>query len=315
MNGMKAIRRNSQLVPPAVTRDRNAFLRVCRCDRIKVTSAAYLKVAWGPPKSIRVLELGALVCWDCGLGRVVNAKIGFALMKAIILAAGLGTRLRPITDTIPKCLAPINGVPLLELWLRECERADVDGVLVNTHYLADRVAEFAAARRGVPVTLAYEPVLLGSAGTIAANWNFVAGDESFLVVYADNLTTFRLAGLTAFHATHQQIASMALFRSPNPSAGGVVELDGTGLVTGFWEKPANPRGNLVNAGLYVFRGEVREFLPSTVPADVGGGLMPALVGRSMGLPISDYFVDIGTLENYYSAQADYAAACRAAEES
>jgi mannose-1-phosphate guanylyltransferase len=236
-------------------------------------------------------------------------------MKAIILAAGLGTRLRPITSTTPKCLVPINGVPLLELWLRDCERAGVDAVLVNTHHLAERVEEFVAARRGIPVTLVYEPTLLGSAGTIAANWNFVDGDESFLVVYADNLTTFPLSELIAFHVTHKRIASMALFRSPNPSACGVVELDSTGLVTGFWEKPENPPGNLVNAGLYVFRRQVRQYLPTHVPADVGTSLMPALVGRAMGLPIRGYFVDIGTLENYYSAQADYAAACRAAEES
>ena len=112
-------------------------------------------------------------------------------MKAIILAAGLGTRLRPITETTPKCLVPINGVPLLELWLRQCERAGIDAVLVNTHHLAERVEEFVAARRGMPVTLAYEPSLLGSAGTIATNWNFVDSDDSFLVVYADNLTTSR----------------------------------------------------------------------------------------------------------------------------
>jgi len=231
-------------------------------------------------------------------------------MKAIILAAGLGTRLRPITSTIPKCLVPINGTPLLELWLRDCERAGVEGVLVNTHYLADRVEDFVAARRGIPVTLAYEPTLLGSAGTLAKNWDFVDGDESFLVVYADNLTTFSLSDLIAFHATHTRIASMALFRSPNPSACGVVQMDDSGLVTGFWEKPENPPGNLVNAGLYVFRSQVRPFLPTEVPADVGRSLMPALVGRAMGLPIADYFVDIGTLENYYSAQADYAAATK-----
>jgi len=236
-------------------------------------------------------------------------------MKAIILAAGLGTRLRPITSTTPKCLVPINGVPLLELWLRDCERAGVEAVLVNTHYLADRVEEFVAARRGVPVTLAYEPTLLGSAGTIASNWVFVDDAESFLVVYADNLTTFPLSRLIAFHATHGRVASMALFRSPNPSACGVVEMDASGLVTGFWEKPENPPGNLVNAGLYVFRRQVREYMPAEVPADVGRSLMPALVGRSMGLPISGYFVDIGTLENYYNAQAGYAAACRAIEES
>ena len=233
-------------------------------------------------------------------------------MKAIILAAGLGTRLRPITSTTPKCLVPVNGVPLLEIWLRDCERAGVDSVLVNTHHLAERVQEFVAARRGLPVTLAYEPSLLGSAGTVASNWSFVAADESFLVIYADNLTTFPLSDLIAFHATHDRIASMALFRSPNPSACGVVELDSSGLVTGFWEKPANPPGNLVNAGLYVFRREVRPYLPASIPADIGTSLMPALTGRAMGLPIRDYFVDIGTLENYYQAQADYGRACRTA---
>ena len=214
-------------------------------------------------------------------------------MKAIILAAGLGTRLRPITSTIPKCLVPINGVPLLELWLRACERAGVEGVLVNTHHLAERVEEFVAARPGIPVTLAYEPALLGSAGTIAANWDFVDSGESFLVLYADNLTTFPLSDLIAFHATHERIASMALFRSANPSACGVVEMNDS--------------------------GQVRPFLPTEAPAglaaDIGRSLMPALVGHAMGLPISGYFVDIGTLENYYNAQADYAAACRATGES
>ncbi|HUB32069.1 MAG TPA: nucleotidyltransferase family protein [Bryobacteraceae bacterium] len=232
-------------------------------------------------------------------------------MKAIILAAGLGTRLRPITLTTPKCLVPINGVPLLELWLRECERAGVGAVLVNTHHLAERVEEFAAARRGVPITLAYEPTLLGSAGTIAANWNFVKGEQSFVVIYADNLTTFALSELTAFHGRHDRIASMALFRSPNPSAGGVVEMDETGLVVGFWEKPEHPRSDLVNAGLYVFRAAVRQYLPAETPADVGRSLMPALVGQAKGLPIRDYFVDIGTLENYNRAQAEYKAACAA----
>lgn len=230
-------------------------------------------------------------------------------MKAIILAGGLGTRLRPLTASVPKCLVPIGGVPLLELWLRECERAGVDAVLVNTHYLAGCVEEFVAARQGVPVKLAYEPELLGSAGTLAANWDFVDGEESFLVVYADNLTTFSLAELIAFHASHTQIASVALFRSPNPSACGIVEMREDGLITGFQEKPEHPPGNLANAGLYVFRHEVRRFLPADVPADIGRSLMPALAGRSMGLPIRGYFIDIGTLENYYSAQAGYAAAC------
>lgn len=234
-------------------------------------------------------------------------------MKAIILAAGLGTRLRPITNTTPKCLVPIAGVPLLELWLRKCESAGVEDVLMNTHHLAECVREFVTSRQGIPVTLSHEPTLLGSAGTLAANWDFVKSQESFLVIYADNLTTFPLAELIAFHAQHDQIASLALFRSPNPAACGVVELGDANRVTGFWEKPANPRGNLCNAGLYAFRRQVQPYLPVAFPADVGQSLLPRLVGHAAGMTIRDYFVDIGTLENYNRAQVDYPAACSAAE--
>ncbi len=92
-----------------------------------------------------------------------------------------------------------------------------------------------------------------------------------------------------------------------------VEIDDSGLITAFWEKPEDPRGNLCNAGLYVFRREVETYLPTAFPSDVGRSLLPALVGHAVGLPIRDYFADIGTLENYHRAQVDYAHACRAAE--
>ena len=91
-------------------------------------------------------------------------------MKAIILAAGLGTRLRPLTETLPKCLVPVQGVPLLRIWLGICERAGIDSVLVNLHYLPDKVRAFVADYRGpVRVSTAYEETLLGTAGTVLAN--------------------------------------------------------------------------------------------------------------------------------------------------
>jgi mannose-1-phosphate guanylyltransferase len=234
-------------------------------------------------------------------------------MKAIILAAGLGTRLRPITETIPKCLVPINGVPLLELWLKKCECAGVNEVLINTHHLASLVEEFISGRRGISVALTYEPILLGDAGTIGANWDFLGEEESFLATYADNLTTFPLSELIHFHRKHDKLASLALFRSNNPSACGVVEVQASGIMTAFWEKPAEPRGNLCNAGIYVFRREVRQYLPKCIPGYIGKSLMPALSGQAFGLEINEYFVDVGTLENYYRAQAEYIDACRQTE--
>ena len=161
--------------------------------------------------------------------------IQLALMKAIILAAGLGTRLRPLTLTTPKCLVPINGVPSLELWLGDCERAGIEAVLVNTHHLAERVEEFVAARHGIPVTLAYESTLLPIAGT-SGELGFCGRRRFVRGRIRRQLATFPLSDLIAFHATHDRLASMALFRSPNPSACGVVEMDSNSLVTGFWEK-------------------------------------------------------------------------------
>jgi mannose-1-phosphate guanylyltransferase len=102
-------------------------------------------------------------------------------VKAFLLAAGLGTRLRPITDTVPKCMLAIDGRPLLDIWLDEFDRAGVEEVLVNLHYLPDVVRRHLATRTGTPaVRTFFEPELLGSAGTLAANRDWVAGEDMFL---------------------------------------------------------------------------------------------------------------------------------------
>jgi len=230
--------------------------------------------------------------------------------KAFLLAAGLGTRLRPLTDTLPKCLLPVDGLPLLEIWLRACQEAGIRQVLVNTHWQAEKVRAFVAARRGMDIRLTHEPELLGSAGTLAANRWFFSGEESFLVLYADNLTTFPLRRLLEFHGGHRQLATVALFRADDPSACGIAELDAAGTLTGFWEKPAQPRTNLANAGLYVFRSEVEDYLPEFAPSDIGRHLLPRLVGRARGCHIHEFFMDLGTPENYRRGQIDYARARR-----
>src|SRR6476469_3008969 len=110
-------------------------------------------------------------------------------MKAFILAAGEGTRLRPLTESVQKCLLPIRGVPLLEIWLNNCKAAGITEVLVNAHAHAEAVKKFAATQKsGVRVSIVEEPQLLGSAGTPAENRGFVAGDKSFFVLYGDVLT-------------------------------------------------------------------------------------------------------------------------------
>ena len=227
-------------------------------------------------------------------------------MKAFLLAAGVGSRLRPITDTIPKCMVPIGGQPLLDIWLDAFDRAGVDEVLVNLHHLPDVVRHHLGARTGTPaVRTFFEPELLGSAGTLAANRAWVDGEEMFLACYADNLTDFDLRCLIQAHREHGTVATWTVFHSERPSAGGVVELDAAGTVIGFTEKPREPASDLVNAGMYAFHPGVLDEIAAPPPRDIGYDLLPRLVGRARAIPVQGYLRDVGTMDSYERARQEW----------
>jgi mannose-1-phosphate guanylyltransferase len=227
-------------------------------------------------------------------------------VKAFLLAAGIGSRLRPVTDTIPKCMVPIDNRPLLDIWLETLDRADVDEVLINLHHLPDVVREHVAARSGGPtVRLVLEAELLGSAGTLVANRDWVDGEELFLACNADNLTDFDLRDLISAHREAGAIATLTAIHSPNPSAGGVLELDDAGRVISFTEKPEAPTSDLVNAGMYAFTPRALDEIPRTPPADIGYHLLPLLVGRAIAVPVEGFFLDIGTPEAYHRAREEW----------
>lgn len=218
-------------------------------------------------------------------------------MKAFLLAAGLGTRLRPTTETTPKCLVEIGGRSMLDIWLDALAKAGVDEVLVNTHHLATQVETHVARRPNPPVVhLAHEPELLGSAGTLLANRDFVAGEDMFLVINADNLTDFDLGVLVDAHrAAGTTIATLSVFHARRPAECGIVEVGTDGSVIGFVEKPADPRGNLANAGMYAFHPTVIDEIRDPLPRDIGFDLLPRLVGRARAVALGNcYFLDIGT---------------------
>jgi mannose-1-phosphate guanylyltransferase len=227
-------------------------------------------------------------------------------VKAFLLAAGFGSRLRPITDVTPKCMLDIGGRPLLDIWLDAFDRAGVDEVLVNLHHLADVVRRHLAAHEGPPeVRMFCEPELLGSAGTLAANRQWVDGEELFLACNADNLTDFDLGSLIKAHRERGEIATLTVFHSPNPSAGGVIELDAGGQVTGFAEKPSQPASDLVNAGMYAFHPSVLDEIIGALPKDIGYDLLPRLVGRARAVLVDGYFRDIGTPDAYRLAREEW----------
>jgi len=227
-------------------------------------------------------------------------------MKAFILAAGNGTRLRPLTDSIPKCLLPIQGVPLLEIWLNNCKAAGITDVLVNAHAHAETVKQFAATQKsGVTVNVVEEPRLLGSAGTLAQNRAFVGGEEAFLVLYGDVLTNVDLRGMLAFHRQKNLSATLGIYPVPDPTRCGVVSMDENSVIQEFVEKPARPVSDLAFSGVMIGGQEIFDFLPDRRPADIGFDVLPKIAGKMAGYRISEYLIDIGTLENYQAAQRSW----------
>jgi mannose-1-phosphate guanylyltransferase len=223
-------------------------------------------------------------------------------MKAFLLAAGYGTRLRPYTDAIPKCLLPIQGVPMLEIWLSLCRRYGISEVLVNTHAHADAVLDFVHRwNDGVQVMVVEEPELRGSAGTLRANRAWIEGEEKFWIFYADVLTC---ADLNAMMRTHSSdlAATLGVYSVPDPERCGIVLADTNGTVTDFEEKPSHPRGNLAFAGVMIGTREMIESIPDKPGADIAFDVLPRLTGRMRAYRIREFLLDIGTLENYELAQ-------------
>lgn len=227
-------------------------------------------------------------------------------MKAYLLAAGNGTRLRPLTDSLPKCLLPVQGVPLLKIWLNICEAAGINEVLVNVHAHKEQIRDFARRENGkVRLHIAEEEELLGSAGTLAENKMFVDGEKEFYILYGDVLTNVNLSGLVKCHRDKGQVATLGIHQVPNPTQCGIVSADQNGIVESFIEKPAKPDSNWAFSGVMVASSEIFEYVPRQRPVDIGFHLLPQLVGKMAAFKISGFLLDIGTLNNYNAAQTSW----------
>jgi mannose-1-phosphate guanylyltransferase len=224
-------------------------------------------------------------------------------VKAFLLAAGHGTRLRPITDTLPKCLVPIRGTPLLSIWLSVCKQFDIDEVLINVHAHGNTVREFLKQNaNGTRVRVIKEQQLLGSAGTLRSNRDWVGSDDCFWVFYADVLCRTDLGEMLQLHRHRKPAATLGVYEVSDPSRCGIVSTDGNGIIRQFVEKPTTPIGNLAFSGVMIGTPELLDVIPSDTPADIGFHVLPRLTGRMLAFTIHDYLIDIGTMENYLIAQ-------------
>ena len=229
-------------------------------------------------------------------------------MKALLLCAGLGTRLRPVTDTIPKCLVPINGKPLLEYWLENLTNVGVNEFLINTSYLSEQVEEFIKnSKYSDKVTLVYEEKLLNTGGTLLANKEFF-DEKPFMLVHADNLSfcDFELFIKSHLNRAKRCEMTMMLFKSDTPSSCGIVKLDNDNIVQEFYEKIKNPPSNLANGAVYICETTIFDFLKSLdkVDIDFSNDLLPKYIGKINTYLNDTYHRDIGTIKSYALAQIE-----------
>jgi NDP-sugar pyrophosphorylase family protein len=236
-------------------------------------------------------------------------------MKALILAAGKGTRLQDLTQNCPKPMLPVQGRPLLEHVVRWLRAHGIGQIAMNLHHCPDVIIEHFGdgSQFNVLITYSHEPVLLGTAGAAKQLASFL--DEPFVVAYGDVFTNLNLSRLMAAHQHHQRLesrdtlATLALYQVPNPTECGLVEQDAAGRVTRFVEKPPLDQvfTDLANAGVMVCEPEILQFIPEETSFDFGREVFPAalaagkvLWGQAIGE--DEYLIDIGTPKNYQRAQ-------------
>lgn len=232
-------------------------------------------------------------------------------MHAIVLIGGYGTRLRPLTDTVPKSMLTVGNEPIITRLLRRLGRSGVGVATLALGYLPDPyLAAFPGDRCGeVTVRYAVEPEPLDTAGAIAFAAREVGISERFVALNGDVLTDADLSALVADHDAHRgTAATIGLTPVEDPSRFGVVDVDGTGLVRAFVEKPApgTEPSHLINAGQYVLEPEVLDLVEPGRPTSIERAVFPALAadGRLRAVSSSAYWIDAGTPEAYLRANLD-----------
>jgi mannose-1-phosphate guanylyltransferase len=230
-------------------------------------------------------------------------------MRALLLAAGYGKRLRPVTDTIPKCLVPIHGKILIDYWLEQLTKAGIERFLINTHYLHEQVERHIESSKFADrVDLIYEERLLLTGGTALSNKDYFK-DEAFMLVHADNLS---ICDFTKFINAHYERPvgteiTMMTFTTDNPQNCGIVEVDEHGVVLNFHEKKKKPPSSMANAAVYIIEPSVVHYMDSIGKKKIDFSLdvIPKFLGRINTYHNNNYHRDIGTLISYSMAQIEF----------
>ncbi len=236
-------------------------------------------------------------------------------MKALILAAGKGTRISHLTQHCPKPMLPVGEKPLLAYLVNWLHSHHITEIAINLHYAPDAIINHFGdgSAYGVALTYSYEAQLLGTAGAAKQLEHFL--NETFVVIYGDVYTNLDLTRLTDFHRTREATSgqasalTLALYQVPNPMECGLVELDSANRVTRFVEKPPADQvfTDLANAGIMVCEPEILQVIPHNTAFDFGHNVLPRLLALDspvFGQAIAEheFLIDIGTPAGYQRAQ-------------
>lgn len=228
-------------------------------------------------------------------------------MKVLLLAAGLGTRLRPLTSSTPKCLVKINGMPLLEYWLKILDKDNFD-ILINTHYLSNKVRSFLSSfnLKKAHIKIVYEANLLGTAGTIRKNKNFFRSND-IMVIHADNLSLFKIDNFINLHKNRKKDIeiTMMTFKTDQPENCGILEIK-KNIVTNMYEKQTKFNGDIANGAVYIFSNNVLNLIckKNQNITDISTQLIPLFYNRIQCFKNNIYHRDIGNIDAYNQAQKD-----------
>lgn len=227
-------------------------------------------------------------------------------MDALLLTAGFGTRLSPLTSILPKCLMPIHGRPLLGLWLELLKRGGVDRVFINLHHHADLVEEYIEnSPYKELINFLHEPKLLGTAGTInRLKSQFTSND--LCLIHADNLSLYDFKKFQTAYERRPQDCSLTMmtFDTDNPGNCGIVTLDSNKRVVNFIEKPKENIGSLANGAVYIiYLPEILKVIESdTNITDFSTQVLPHFIGHMNSFHNDHYHRDIGNIAALCAAQ-------------
>jgi mannose-1-phosphate guanylyltransferase len=223
-------------------------------------------------------------------------------MKAILLCAGKGLRLRPYTNNIPKCLMPIKGKPLLEIWLEKLSNAGITNFLINTHYLSDQVNHFInRSKYKKSIKVVHEKKLLGTAGTLLENISFFDNQDG-IFLHADNYTLDNMKNFIKYHTNRPKgcLLSMMTFETNEPLNCGIIKKNKINVVTKFYEKKKGNYGKEANGAVYILSKEFQKlFLKKYSQSyDFSSEILSSMENQIVAYKTDKLFIDIGTVNNY-----------------